>query len=58
MNAKDFLDILSGLVTVALVTTIVAHRNSAAVIKAGGNAFSGSITSALGGGSNLNNPGK
>jgi hypothetical protein len=37
------------IVTVALVTTIVAHRNSAAVINSIGQAFAGSIRAAMGG---------
>jgi hypothetical protein len=48
MNGHDLLSLMSAIVTVALVTTIVGHPNSAAVIQAGGSAFSGSITSALG----------
>lgn len=40
-------DVLGAIVTVALVTTIVSRPNSAAVIRAMGDAFSGSIRSAL-----------
>jgi hypothetical protein len=36
-------------VFVALITTIVAHKNTANDIKAAGNAFSGSINAATGG---------
>lgn len=43
-------NLLGAIVTVALVTAIVSRRNSANVITAFGNAFSGSITAALGGG--------
>lgn len=49
MNADKAFNILAAIVGVALVTTIVARRNSATVIKAAGDAFSGSITAALGG---------
>lgn len=48
MNAKGLIDVFSGLVTVALVTTIVAHQQSASVITSLGNAFSGSIKAATG----------
>lgn len=41
-------DILGSIVTVALVTAIVSQANSAAVIRAMGDAFSGSIRAALG----------
>lgn len=36
------------IVTVALVTTVVAHRNTASVVNALGRAFSGSIRAAMG----------
>ena len=49
MNADKLFNIMGAIVTVALVTTIVGHPQSAAVIKAIGDAFSGSISSALGG---------
>lgn len=42
------LDIIAGIVTVALVTTIVSRRNSAAVITATGSAFAGSLRAAMG----------
>ena len=41
-------NIASAIVTVALVTTIVARPNSAKVITAAGDAFAGSIRAALG----------
>lgn len=41
-------NVLGAIVTVALVTTIVSRNSSATVIKAMGNAFSGSIRAALG----------
>lgn len=43
-----FFNVLSAIVTVALVTTIVAHPNSAQDIKAMGDAFSGSLRAAEG----------
>lgn len=48
MNGKTLLDILSAIATVALVTTIVGHAQSANVIKAVGSSFSGAITASLG----------
>lgn len=47
MGDKAF-SIVGAIVTVALVTTIVSRPNSAAVIKAFGSAFSGSIEAAMG----------
>lgn len=47
MGDKVF-NVLSAIVTVALVTTIVAHPNTAEDIKAMGTAFSGSIRAAQG----------
>lgn len=46
--ADKFFNILGAIVTVALVTTIVAHPNSAQDIKAMGEAFSGSLRAAEG----------
>lgn len=48
MNASNIFDVLAAIVTVAMVTAVVQSPNSAGVIKASGNAFSGSIKSALG----------
>lgn len=47
MGDKAF-NILGAIVTVALVTTIVSRPTSASVIRAMGEAFSGSIRAALG----------
>lgn len=41
-------DIVGGIVLVAMVTTIVAHKNTSSDISALGNAFSGSIKAAIG----------
>lgn len=41
-------EIAGALVTVALVTTIVAHPKSSQVIKASGNAFNNSLVAAEG----------
>jgi hypothetical protein len=43
-------NIATGLVFVALATTIVAHPATASDIRAAGNAFSGSISAATGAG--------
>ena len=42
-------DIAASIVLVALVTTIVAHPNTAAVVNAFGSAFTNSLTAAQGG---------
>lgn len=41
-------DIAGMIVVLAIVTTVVAHPNSAKVIQAGGNAFTGAIKAAMG----------
>jgi hypothetical protein len=48
MNADKALSIGSALVTVALVTTIVAHPNSAKIITSFGKAFASSLRAAMG----------
>lgn len=48
MNADGILSVASAIVTVALVTTIVAHPASAQVINAIGGAFSNSLKAAMG----------
>jgi hypothetical protein len=48
VNADKLLSVASAIVTVALVTTIVAHPGSASVIRAIGSAFSGSLRAAMG----------
>jgi len=48
MNLDRILNIAGAIVTVALVTTIVARPNSVRVIREVGNAFTGAIGSALG----------
>jgi hypothetical protein len=49
MRTDSIINVLGAIVTVALVTTIVAHPQSASVITSLGNAFSGSIKAATGG---------
>lgn len=48
MKADDIFDVLGGIVLVALATTLVSSRNTAGIVTSLGNAFSGSIKSALG----------
>lgn len=48
MNADKALSIGTAIVTVALVTTVVAHKNSAKVITAIGRSFSNSLRAAMG----------
>lgn len=45
---EKWADVIGGIVLVAMVTTIVAHKNTAQDVTAMGNAFSGSIRAALG----------
>ena len=51
MRTDNIFDVLGGLVLVALATTIVTSRYTAAQITAAGNATSGVFASALGKGS-------
>lgn len=48
MKAGNFIDLLAAIVTVALVTTIVTNKNSAGIIAAIANGFSGSLKAAQG----------
>jgi hypothetical protein len=48
MVVEKAVAIAGAIVTVALVTTIVAHPTSAAVIRSIGDAFSGSLRAAMG----------
>lgn len=45
---QKFFDVLAAIVGVAMVSTIVAHRNTANVINAAGGFFTGSIRAATG----------
>jgi hypothetical protein len=51
MRFDSFLDVMGGVVLVALATTIVTSRYTAGQITAAGNAFSGTLAAALGKGS-------
>lgn len=48
MNFDRIFTVAGAIVTLATVTTIVSNSNSAAVIRAFGDAFSGSIRAAMG----------
>ena len=48
MNADSVFKLLGALVLVALVTTLVAHKNTAKVVTAFGGAFNNSLKSAEG----------
>jgi len=48
MNADKIANILGAIVTVALVTTVVSRPTSASIIRAFGDAFSGSLRAAQG----------
>lgn len=48
MNVHEISSILAAIVGVAMVTTIVGHPETASVIRAFGDAFSGSIRAAEG----------
>lgn len=51
MRFDNFIDVLGGVVIVALATTVVTSRNTASQITAAGGAFSNILASALGKGS-------
>lgn len=51
MRTDSMFDVLGGIVLVALATTIVTSRYTAAQVTAAGNAFSNVIAAALGKGS-------
>ncbi len=53
MTADKALNILGAIVTVALVTTIVARPNSIGVIRAIGDFFTGAVKAGLGQGVNF-----
>jgi len=48
MNFDRALNIIGAIVTVALVTTIVAHPQSAKIVSSAGSAFSNSLRAAMG----------
>ncbi len=48
MQTNTIINVLGAIVTVALVTTVVSNANSANVVRALGDAFSGSIRASMG----------
>ncbi len=46
MHVNDVWDIFGGLIVVAIIAVILTKKNTASVIQAGGNAFTGSLTAA------------
>ena len=47
-HGGSLIDVMTGLVFVALATTLVAHKNTSTDISSAGNAFSSSIKAATG----------
>lgn len=48
MRGNSIIDVMTGLVFVALATTLVSHKNTSTVISSAGNAFSSNIKAATG----------
>lgn len=48
MSFNSMTDVIGGVIIVALVTTIVAHRQSAAIIKSAGDSSIGLLRTAMG----------
>lgn len=42
------MDIFAGLAAIAMVTTIVSHKNTANIIKATGSSYAGALQAAMG----------
>jgi len=49
MNADKFFNVIGGILTIGLVTTIVIHPQSANIIKASGSAFQSVLKTAISG---------
>jgi uncharacterized membrane protein len=49
LTADKVFNLLGAIVIVALVTTLVAHKNTSSVVKAFGGAFNNSLKTAMGG---------
>lgn len=47
MNTDKFFNVVAGILSIALVTTIVMHKESANVIKATGSSFQGVLKTAM-----------
>lgn len=48
MNLDSITNVAGAIVTVALITTIVSHKETANIVKAAGSAFSGALYAAQG----------
>lgn len=48
MKANSFIDVLAGVVTVAMITAVVSSKNTAAIVTASGNAFRNILRGAQG----------
>lgn len=48
MKANSLIDVLGGLVTVAMITAVVSSKNTAGIVTASGNAFRNVIRGSLG----------
>jgi uncharacterized membrane protein len=48
VKANSFIDVLAGVVTVAMITAVVSSRNTAGIVTASGNAFRNILRGSLG----------
>lgn len=48
MKVNSFIDVLGGVVVVAMITAVVSSKNSASIVTASGNAFANVIKGSLG----------
>jgi hypothetical protein len=49
MNTDKFFNVIGGVLTIGLVTTLVIHQNTASIIRASGSAFQGVLKTAISG---------
>lgn len=47
MNADRFFNVVGGILTIGLVTTLVIHPNTASIIRASGSAFQSVLKTAI-----------
>lgn len=47
MNTDKFFNVIGGILTIALVTTLVIHENTATIIKASGSSFQSILKTAI-----------
>lgn len=48
MKVNSFIDVLGGVVTVAMITALVSSKNTASIVTASGNAFRQVLRGSLG----------